>query len=126
MLIEMQGVCKYCGQSAFVEMEEGCDQVAADRVVTRNCMCEGSERENAIMAANANLRALAVDNAVDLGYEYALDSEVVTELKRIIPLIYDGVFTDVKVMEPGGDMVRIARGIRCVTVRRTHKVDRKL
>ena len=49
-----------------------------------------------------------------------------TELKHIIPLVYDGVFADVKVMEPGGDMVRITRGIRCVTVRRTHKVDRKL
>ena len=126
MKIEMQGVCKYCGQSAFVEVEQGDSQSAADRAVTRICTCEGAERETAVMAANANLRALAVDSAVELGYEYVLDSETVAALKQIIPLVYDGTFEDVKVMEPGGDMVHIRRGIRCVTVQRTHKVDRKL
>lgn len=126
MLIEMQGVCKYCGQVGMVKVPEDCGQDEVDAAVSRKCICEGAEREMAIITARDNLRSLSGQNALVMGYEYELDGEVVAELNRMIPLVYDRVLPEIKVVEPGGDTIKIWSKIKGVGVQRTHKVDRKL
>jgi len=126
MIVERQGACRYCGQVSVAKVPEEYEQEEVDAAVSRNCICDGAERENIISTACTNLNELAVQNAVALGYEYVLDEETVTGLKHMIEQIYDGVFREIRVVEPGGDTIRIWSKIRGVGVQRTHKVDRKL
>ena len=126
MIVERQGSCRYCGQVSFIDVEAELDQFGIDGEVTKKCGCDGAEREKALNHALENLKLLTGPTAAGIGYEYAVDEETVAGLRTLVAQALDGVFREVRVVEPGGDTIRIWAKIRGVGIQRTHKVDRKL
>lgn len=126
MIVERQGACRHCGQISFIEVDAALDPYMVDMAVTRRCTCDAAEREKNVLHAQENLKMLTGGMSAEIGYEYAVDEETVAALNGIIQQVADGVFREVRVVEPGGDTIKIWSKIRGVGVQRTHKVDRKL
>ena len=120
------GMCRHCGQISVVDPEEIFGREERDRIATEQCLCEGSERARIIRNAKEKLGKLAGEESTDIGYEYAVCAETVDALGEAMAWLADGYVAELRVVEPGGDVIRITRAVREIDVERTHKVKRKL
>jgi len=120
------GMCRFCGQVSVVDPAGIFGQDERDRIATEQCLCEGSERARIIRNAKEKLEKLAGEESKDAGYEYAVCRETIDALGEAMAWLVDGYLAELRVVEPGGDVIRITRAIREVNVERVHKVKRKL
>lgn len=97
--MEMQGICRKCGQVSFVE---AASQEQANLLVTERCDCEQVAKNK--LALITNLRQLCGNGAAHFGFE-PLKEETIDFLEGVCEKVVEGYFTQAKVIAGDTDIV---------------------
>ena len=103
-MIEVTGVCHYCGQSQVMVLRDECTKVQADTMATNRCSCSG-----ALTARNASESADRVERLFGkgcdaLGFNVECDNDTLRSLRQIAWMVAGSELDEVKVKLHCGDM----------------------
>ncbi len=108
-LIEVTGVCLYCGQQQMVAVNDECTEEQADVLATNRCKCVGALKARGLEESKDRVDRLFGSGCAKMGFDTPCDEATVQALRRIVQLITAEDLDEVKVKLPCGDTAVIRR-----------------
>ena len=121
MMTEKQAVCPYCGKQRFVNVpvettEEELTKLAADA-----CDCEQASVTRGLVQTNRAIEMLLGEESKTKGFDYEVAEATSFDIREICIGILHGNLNRVTLVEPNGDVIKLAKNGNAVKIQRTSK-----
>lgn len=125
-MVEIMGVCIYCGQQQMLMMSDDCTKEQADVLATNKCKCVGALRAQSANESADRVGRLFGKGCDELGFSVECDVATLHSLRQIAQMVIGGELDEVKAKLPCGDMAVFSNKGSDIEISREMKRKRTL